>query len=48
MDLEYDSNRPHRRNIQTNKSIRICPEAIVANFDDQRDIKKIQIDQLPT
>lgn len=37
-----------RRNIQTNKSIRLCPEAIVANFNEEQDIKKIHIDMLPT
>lgn len=45
MDIE----QPHKRDTKTtNKSIRLCPEAVVANFDEQRDIKKIQIDQLPT
>ena len=44
MDIEYHP----KRDIKTNKSIRLCPEAVVANFDEQRDIKKIQIDQLPT
>jgi len=36
-----------RRNIHTNKSIRLCPEAIVANFNEEPDIKKINIDILP-
>lgn len=37
-----------RRNIQTNKSIRLCPEAVVANFNEEQDIKKVHIDLLPT
>jgi hypothetical protein len=37
-----------RRSINTNKSIRLCPEAIVANFNEEQDIKKIHIDMLPT
>lgn len=37
-----------RRNINTNKSIRLCPEAIVANFNEEQEIKKIHIDMLPT
>jgi len=37
-----------RRNIHTNKSIRLCPEAVVANFNDEQEIKKIHIDMLPT
>jgi hypothetical protein len=37
-----------KRNIQTNKSIRLCSEAVVANFNDQNEVKKIHIDMLPT
>ena len=36
-----------RRNIHTNKSIRLCPEAIVANFNEEQEIKKVNIDILP-
>ena len=37
-----------RRKIHTNKSIRLCPEAVVANFNEEQEIKKIHIDMLPT
>lgn len=30
------------------KSIRLCSEAMVANFQDQNEVKKISIDMLPT
>lgn len=33
MDVEHDI---IRRNIHTNKSIRLCHEAIVANFDEEQ------------
>ena len=44
MELESES---IRRNIQTNKSIRLCAEAVVANFNEEQEIKKINIDILP-
>ena len=44
MDVEHDI---IRRNIHTNKSIRLCPEAIVANFNEEQEIKKVNIDILP-
>ena len=39
---------PKRHNLsnQTNRSIRLCPEAIVANFKEQSDVQKISIDEL--
>ena len=37
-----------RKTKTANKSIRLCSQAIVANFQDQNDVKKIQIDMLPT
>jgi hypothetical protein len=37
-----------RKTKTANKSIRLCPEAIVANFQDQNDVKKVNIDMLPT
>lgn len=37
-----------KRNIQTNhKDIRLCPEAFVANFNEQNDLRKVSIDELP-
>lgn len=39
-------NLPQRK-IQTNRSIRLCPEAVVANFNEQKDLKKISIEELP-
>lgn len=44
MDIEHEV---VRRNIHTNKSIRLCHEAIVANFNEEPDIKKVNIDILP-
>ena len=45
MDVEHH----YKRDIKTtNKPIRLCHQAVVANFDEQKDIKKIEIDQLPT
>lgn len=43
MDIESS-----RRSTRSNRSIRLCPEAVVANFNDDADIKKIHIDMLPT
>lgn len=41
MDIELPR-RPNQSS-QTNRSIRLCPEAIVANYDDQNDVKKMRI-----
>ena len=43
MDIE-----PKRQNTshQSNRSIRLCPEAIVANYKEQNEVKKICIDEL--
>lgn len=51
MDIEYpnSSARVNKKKPQTtNKSIRLCSEAIVANFQDQNEVKKVLIDMLPT
>ena len=49
MDLEATNPvTVQKRNIQTNKSIRLCSQAVVANFNDQNEVKKIHIDMLPT
>lgn len=37
-----------RRNIHTNSSIRLCPEAVVANFNEEHEIKRLHIDMLPS
>ena len=50
MDIEYpNTGKIAKRKIQTtNKSIRLCSEAIVANYQDQNEVKKVSIDMLPT
>ncbi len=51
MDIEYSNTigKVPKRKIQTtNKSIRLCSQAIVANYQDQNDVKKVLIDMLPT
>ena len=50
MDIEYPNTaKVSKRKPQTvNKSIRLCSEAIVANYQDQNEVKKIAIDMLPT
>lgn len=44
MDIEYQSNS--RRNVQTSRSIRLCPDVVVANYNEEMDVKKISIDEL--
>ena len=46
MEDRPSHNIPQRK-IQTNRSIRLCPEAIVANFNEQKDLKKVSIEELP-
>ena len=50
MDIEYPNTaKVSKRKPQTvNKSIRLCSEAIVANYQDQSEVKKVSIDMLPT
>lgn len=50
MDIEYPSSlkSSKQKAPQTGKSIRLCSEAIVANFQDQNEVKKVSIDMLPT
>ena len=50
MDIEYPNTaKVSKRKPQTvNKSIRLCSEAIVANYQDQNEVKKVAIDMLPT
>ena len=44
MDIEPPRRNNHSN--QTNRSIRLCHEAIVANYDEENDVKKIKIEEL--
>lgn len=50
MDIEYPTSvKSSKHKVpQTGKSIRLSSEAIVANFQDHNEVKKVAIDMLPT
>ncbi len=50
MDIEYPTSvkSSKQKVLTTGKSIRLCSEAIVANFQDHNEVKKVSIDMLPT
>ena len=43
MEEKHPQQIPQRK-IQTNKSIRMCPEVIAANFNDEKDLRKVSLE----